>query len=57
MCVGGDMEKLLASDMASLWKVITNVSLSVEARVRSLTAWLWVCVYVVCAHSLGEVYI
>ena len=58
MCVGDDMEKLFASDMANLWKIIANVSLSEEARVRSLTAWLWVCVYVVCAlyiDSLGEV--
>ena len=55
MCVGDDLEKLLASDMASLWQIIANVSLSEEARVRSLTSWLWVCAVYTLYNSLEEV--
>ena len=39
------MEGFVGLAMSSLWQVVTDESGSgVDARTRSLTAWLWVCI-------------
>ena len=42
--IAGELERVLGSDVAGLWQIIT-ASDSVndqETRTRSLTTWLWV---------------